>query len=220
MSKKVFIILLFGIFSICFMNFEVYAEDMKEITIRYLDEDGNEIKEAETKLIEMGEGGTTRYILDYKEIENATDLFAPYISGYISKSAKMKTYYDGVITDTIEDDNVITHLLEPSHRVAIINPHSEYAYVVDFIYEKTVVPVMEVQDTGETSETTTNTNTYKKKVRTKKSSTNTNLNTVSDTSNVAETSASVTTGIINIIIVLILFFAIFIVIYNIKKNDE
>lgn len=60
--RVLIIFLVFLISGIYFMSFESLAVDTKEITIKYLDENGNVIKEEEKKQIEKGNENATKYV--------------------------------------------------------------------------------------------------------------------------------------------------------------
>lgn len=121
--------------NIGFMSFETLAVDTKEITIRYLDENGNVIKEDEKKQIEMGKENITKYVSSYKKIENGTNLFPPEILGYVVQLAKMKTYYKGIVREGMPDE-ICECELSYSNRIAITSPQREDLYIVEFIYKK------------------------------------------------------------------------------------
>lgn len=124
------------IVNILFVNYESLAVDTTEITIKYLDEDGNTIKQEEKKQIEMGNESITKYASSYEKIENGTNLFPDKISGYTIQSAKIKTYYNGEYRENGLPDEWSEHFLIDHDRIAIISPKSTDLYIVEFIYKK------------------------------------------------------------------------------------
>lgn len=128
-----YIILIAGIMCNSMTSF---AADTKEITIYYLDEDGNNIKEQETKQIAFGVESVVSYAISYKNIEGGTNIFPASISGYKIDSYRIKTYYNNHIRDNGAQDEGTSGGMDENSRIAIISPKSSDIYIVEFIYKK------------------------------------------------------------------------------------
>jgi len=221
--KILVILALFFAIGMCFFNLESFAANTTEITIKYLDEDGNTIKQEEKKQIEMGNESITKYASSYEKIENGTNLFPDKISGYIIQSANIKTYYNGEYRENGLPDEWGEHFLIEHDRIAIINPKSTDLYIVEFIYKKDNT----VGNVGQQE----NVEVDKEKIETEKDnqvSNNENLNTdnnlVSEDKNNMVQDNSTTNNSIpkagrsDIIFTLVLLVIIAIVISAIKSN--
>ena len=216
--RVLIIFLIFLMSSIYFMSFECLAVDTKEITIKYLDESGNVIKEEEKKQIEMGNENVTKYVSSYKNIENGTNLFPAEISGYVIQLAKIKTYYDGVVREGMPDEISECGLID-NDRIAITSPKSEYLYIVEFIYKKDDnVGIIKDNDKDKENNNSLNNNINN---NLSKNNTNTNNNSISNNTNQIEEKlpkAGVNSIIPVLVIISIIFSFICIIKYNIYKK--
>ena len=94
-------------------------------------EDGNSIKEKETKQIAFGAESVVSYAISYKNIEGGTNLFPASISGYKIDSFKIKTYYNNHIRDNGAQDEGASGGMDENSRIAIISPKSSDIYIVE-----------------------------------------------------------------------------------------